>query len=84
MARVAGFGIRGGPATAEIEEIFAKMYPDTFEAVKMLRAANPQQYTPENGAEYPRSPFDQTMLEISELVKSDVCLEIAFADVGGG
>ena len=50
MAHVAGFGIRGGPATAQIEEIFAKMYPDTFEAVKMLRAANPEQYSPENGA----------------------------------
>jgi len=83
MARVAAFGIRGGPATAQIEDIFAKMYPDTFEAVKMLRAANPEQYSPENGAEYPRSPFGQTMLQISQLVKSDVGLEIAFADVGG-
>jgi uncharacterized protein (DUF1501 family) len=83
MARVAGFGIRGGPATAQIEEIFSKMYPETFEAVKMLRTANPEQYAPENGAEYPRSPFGQTMLQISQLVKADVGLEVAFADVGG-
>jgi uncharacterized protein (DUF1501 family) len=83
MARVAAFGIRGGPATQQIEEIFSKMYPDTFEAVKMLRAANPEQYAPENGAVYPRSPFGQTMLQISQLVKADVGLEIAFADVGG-
>ena len=34
MARVAGFGIRGGPATSQIEDIFAKMYPDTFERCK--------------------------------------------------
>src|SRR5262245_2332184 len=83
MARIRGFGIRGGPATAQVEEIFAKMYPDTFEAVRKLRAANPEQYSPENGAEYPRSPFGQTMLQISQLVKADVGLEIAFADVGG-
>ena len=83
MARVAGFGIRGGPATAQIEEIFAEMYPETFEAVRMLRAANPEQYGPENGAQYPRSPFGQAMLQISQLVKANVGLEVAFADVGG-
>src|SRR5262249_46242030 len=83
MARVAGFGIRGGPGTAQIEEIFSKMYPETFEAVRMLRAANPEQYRPENTAEYPRSPFGQTMLQIAQLVKADVGLEIAFADVAG-
>jgi uncharacterized protein (DUF1501 family) len=54
-----------------------------FEAVKMLRAANPQQYLPEHGAEYPRSPFGQRLREIAQLIKSGVGLEIAFADVGG-
>jgi uncharacterized protein (DUF1501 family) len=83
MTRVSDFGIRGGRAAAEIEETFAKMYPDTFEAVKMLRAANPEQYAPGNGAQYPRSPFGQALLQISQLVKSDVGLEVAFADVGG-
>ena len=83
MTRVSDFGIRGGPATAEIEETFAKMYPDTFEAVKMLRAANPGQYSPAKGAEYPRSPFGQALLQISQLVKSEVGLEVAFADAGG-
>jgi uncharacterized protein (DUF1501 family) len=54
-----------------------------FEAVKMLQAANPQRYLPENGAEYPRSPFGQRLREIAQLIKSGVGLEIAFADVGG-
>jgi uncharacterized protein (DUF1501 family) len=83
MARIAAFGIRGGPATVQLEEMFAKMYPDTFDAVKKLRSANPGQYSPENGAEYPGSPFGQTMLQIAQLVKADVGLEIAFADIGG-
>ena len=56
---------------------------EMFEAVKMLRSANPRQYAPRNGAEYPRSQFGQRLLQIAQLIKSDVGLEIAFADVGG-
>ena len=56
---------------------------EMFDAVKMLRAANPQKYLPGNGAEYPRSQFGQRLLQIGQLVKANVGLEIAFADVGG-
>jgi uncharacterized protein (DUF1501 family) len=37
-------------------------------------------YRPANGASYPRSPFGQAMQEIARLAKSDVGLEIAFAE----
>jgi len=56
---------------------------EMFEAMKMLKAANPQQYTPQNNADYPRSPFGQHLRQIAQLIQSDVGLEIAFADVGG-
>jgi uncharacterized protein (DUF1501 family) len=56
---------------------------EMFEAVKALKAANPQQYVPRNGAEYPRSPFGQHLRQIAQLIKADVGVEIAFADVGG-
>jgi uncharacterized protein (DUF1501 family) len=56
---------------------------EMFEAVRALKAANPQQYIPENDAEYPRSPFGQHLRQIAQLIKADVGLEIAFADVGG-
>lgn len=56
---------------------------EMFEAVKMLRAANPRQYVPRNGAEYPGSQFGQRLLQVAQLIKSEVGLEIAFADVGG-
>ncbi len=56
---------------------------EMFEAVKMLKAADPRQYRPRNGAEYPRSQFGQRLLQIAQLVKADVGMEIAFADVGG-
>lgn len=56
---------------------------EMFDAVKMLRAADPQRYAPENGARYPRSQFGQRLREIAQLIKANVGLEIAFADVGG-
>ena len=37
-------------------------------------------YQPANGAQYPRSPFGQALQEIARLAKSDVGLEIAFAE----
>jgi uncharacterized protein (DUF1501 family) len=56
---------------------------ETFEAVRILKAANPQRYLAEHGAEYPRTPFGQHLRQIAQLIKADVGLEIAFADVGG-
>ena len=56
---------------------------EMFDAVKMLRSANPQKYLPQNGADYPRSQFGLRLLQIAQLIKSNVGLEIAFADVGG-
>ena len=56
---------------------------EMFEAVKMLRAANPQQYQPRAGVNYPRSAFGQRLREIAQLIKANVGLEVAFTDVGG-
>src|SRR5207344_3594085 len=56
---------------------------EMFEAVKILRAANPRQYAPRNGAEYPATQFGQRLKQIAQLIKADVGLEVAFADVGG-
>jgi uncharacterized protein (DUF1501 family) len=83
MQRVADFGIRGGAATPQIEEMFADLYKETFDAVKMLRTTNPQQYTPAPGVQYSNSPFGQTLQQIAQLVKSKVGLQVAFADIGG-
>jgi uncharacterized protein (DUF1501 family) len=56
---------------------------EAFEAIGRLRAANPQQYQPAHGAEYPRAPFGDAMRQIAQLVKADVGLQVAFADIGG-
>ncbi|MBI3789380.1 MAG: DUF1501 domain-containing protein, partial [Gemmatimonadetes bacterium] len=56
---------------------------EMFEAMKMLRAANPQQYQPQNGAQYPATPFAQKLRQVAQLIRANVGLEVAFADVGG-
>jgi len=56
---------------------------EMFEAMKVLRAADPRRYAPAHGAAYPRSQFGQRLLQIAQLIKADVGLEVAFVDVGG-
>jgi uncharacterized protein (DUF1501 family) len=87
------FSIRGGggDAAARLEALYRTGKADLvhgsasemFDAVKMLRAANPLQYRPANGAQYPRSALGQRLQQIAQLIKADVGLEVAFADVGG-
>jgi uncharacterized protein (DUF1501 family) len=83
MQRIQDFGMRGGRATSDLEGIFAELYKDTFDAVEMLRRARPEQYTPAAAAQYPNSGYGQALLQIAQLIKSDIGLEVAFADVGG-
>lgn len=56
---------------------------EMFDAVKLLRSSNPQQYAPRNNAQYPKTQFGQRLMQIAQLIKSNVGLEVAFADVGG-
>jgi uncharacterized protein (DUF1501 family) len=55
---------------------------ETFEAVNFLKQANPAQYKPENGAVYPNTQFGRSMMQIAQLIKAGVGLEIAFTDTG--
>lgn len=92
MNSIEEFAIRAnGPAARNIEAMYGTGRTDLvhaaggemLEAMKVLRAANPLQYQPRNGADYPRSPFGQRLRQLAQLIKADVGLEIAFADVGG-
>jgi uncharacterized protein (DUF1501 family) len=56
---------------------------ETFEAVKMLKSAGAARLTPANGADYPRGRFAEALRQIAQLVRADVGLRIAFADVDG-
>ena len=56
---------------------------EAFNAMQMLRAASPANYVPAAGANYPASPFGQSLRQIAQLMKSNYGVEAAFADVGG-
>ena len=54
-----------------------------FEAIEMLKRADPTQYQPAAGVEYPPGRLGRTLLQLAQLIKANVGLEIAFADCGG-
>lgn len=92
MSQIAQFGIRGGGAMnqsfeaqyqAAADRILNGTGREAFDAMKRLDAADPSQYRPEHGAEYPRSAFGQALRQIAQLSKAGVGLEVAFAEVGG-
>ncbi len=56
---------------------------ETFEAIELLRKADPGKYTPENGAEYPKSRLGQSLQQIGQLLKANVGVEVLFVDCGG-
>jgi uncharacterized protein (DUF1501 family) len=95
MSNLADFTIRAGQGSASVQGGFEAIYgqsvndvlsgtgKETFEAVNYLKKVNPAQYQAENGAQYPRTPFGNSLLQIAQLIKAGVGLEIAFTDVGG-
>jgi uncharacterized protein (DUF1501 family) len=56
---------------------------ETFEAIDMLRKADPSRFQAENGAVYPNNRVGQTMQQVAQLHKADIGLEVTFVDTGG-
>jgi uncharacterized protein (DUF1501 family) len=65
------------------DSIFHATGEETFEAVKMLRDANPAQYKPAPGVDYPNTEFGNNMRQIAQLLKANLGVEAAFTDVSG-
>jgi uncharacterized protein (DUF1501 family) len=56
----------------------------TFAALELLQTSiGTDAYRPENGAVYTDNGFSRGMMQIAQLVKADVGLEIACIDIGG-
>src|SRR6202042_1043447 len=49
---------------------------ETFEAVDQLKKISADTYQPQNGAQYPKSRFGQSLQEIAQLFKAEVGLEV--------
>jgi uncharacterized protein (DUF1501 family) len=54
---------------------------ETFEAVALLQSIQKAPYQP--SANYPRGRFADSLRQIAQLIKADVGVEVAFADIGG-
>ena len=87
--------IRGGIATRSVGASFEAEYAaaadqvltgtghEAFEPSGCSRRRIRRSYAPSNGAEYPASAFGQALRQIAQLIKAEVGLEVAFAEVGG-
>jgi len=56
---------------------------ETFDAVKMLKAADPGKYRPAPGANYPKGRFGDSLRQLAQLIKANLGVQVAFADIGG-
>jgi uncharacterized protein (DUF1501 family) len=95
IGQIGQFGIRAGQATDMVQASFESEYAaaadkvlnrtggQAFDAMRMLKAADPAKYQPEHGADYPRSGYGEALRQIAQLIKADVGLEVAFAEAGG-
>ena len=96
VSNVQDFSVGGrGTATTPVSDAFQAMYDEstdsllhgtgdeTFEAVKMLKAADPAKYQPAAGVVYPNTPFGNSLKQIAQLMKANLGVEAAFSDIGG-
>jgi uncharacterized protein (DUF1501 family) len=96
VTNLADFSVGGkGPQPSAISNAFQAMYDEssdavlhgtgqeTFEAVKMLKAADPAKYQPAAGVVYPNTPFGNSLKQIAQLMKANLGVEAAFSDIGG-
>lgn len=96
VANLQDFSVGGrGPKTTAVSDAFQAMYDEstdavlhgtgqeTFEAVKMLKAADPGGYKPANGVVYPTTPFGNSLKQVAQLLKANLGVEAAFSDIGG-
>ncbi|RME45095.1 MAG: DUF1501 domain-containing protein, partial [Chloroflexi bacterium] len=98
LQSIADFHLRGREEEiAEVQATLERLYTlgdgagtalaqqaiQTFDAIKLLEAANPLQYEPQHGAVYPDDEFGLGLRQVAQLIRADVGLEVACVDVGG-
>ncbi len=90
------FSVGGkNPNAAPMSNTFEAMYDhsldtvlhgtgeEAFDAVKTLKAADPAHYTPAANANYPKGRFGDSLKQLAQLIKANLGVQVAFADIGG-
>src|ERR1019366_1158774 len=88
---VGGRNPKGSPAANAFEAMYDHSNDtvlhgtgeETFDAVKMLRSADPSKYKPSPGADYPKGRFGDSLRQLAQLIKANLGVQVAFADIGG-
>jgi uncharacterized protein (DUF1501 family) len=96
LNNISDFSIGGkNPKPSPVATAFEAMYDhssdtvlhgtgeETFDAVKMMKAADPGKYTPAAGANYPKGRFGDSLRQLAQLIKANLGVQVAFADIGG-
>ena len=94
LGNIGDFGVRpaAGPAVARgFEGMYEAAVADAlhgagreaFAAIRALQSKHPAQEPPANGAEYPNGPLGASLRQLAQLIKADLGVELAFAEVGG-
>lgn len=68
---------------AAADQVLHRTGRDAFDAVRTLRAVAARGDAPASSAQYPRSAFADALRQVAQLVKADVGLEVAYAEIGG-
>lgn len=97
MKSIADFHLRGrDDQVALMERTLGNLYSiqapkeglqqqaaELFSSIDMLAKLTIDEYKPANGADYGYSDFGYGLMQIAQLIKADVGLEIACVDIGG-
>jgi uncharacterized protein (DUF1501 family) len=85
------FTVRDAAASKVLESMYGSTQDrilggtgrETFDAVALLQSLQKTPYQPAANANYPKGKFGDSLRQIAQLIKADVGVEVAFADLGG-
>jgi uncharacterized protein (DUF1501 family) len=91
IGKIDDFTIRDAGAERALESLYAETQDrilngagrEMFEASAILQSLAKTPYRPGDGANYPGGRFGESMRQIAQLIKADIGVEVAFADIGG-
>ena len=94
LQSIADFHLQGG--TDQLDEIRARLASlytlgsgldnqaaETFDAVDILSKIDVANYTPAVNAAYPETEFGMAMMQVAQIAKAEIGLEVACVDIGG-
>ncbi len=68
---------------AAVDTVLHGTARESFDALDLLKKAQTAGYAPGNGAVYPQGNFGRNLKQIAQLIKANVGVQVAFAEVDG-